>query len=86
MLLLVALARCVESIAILAPLKVTAGSGVLGAVPLLLAEASEDDLVQLAAVDLASAVMARRESLPIDTPEGNELWALVREVLGAAAG
>ena len=85
-LLLVALARCVESMAILAPLKVTAGSGVLGAVPLLLAEASEDDLVQLAAVDLASAVIARRESLPIDTPEGNELWALVREVLGAAAG
>lgn len=85
-LLLVALTRCAESMAVLAPLKVTAGSGVLGAVPLLLAEAAEDDVVQLAAVDLASAVMTRRESVPIDTPEGREMWALVGQVLEAAAG
>jgi hypothetical protein len=85
-LMLTALARCVEAVAMLAPLKITAGSGVLDAVPLLLAEAAEDDVVQLAALDIVAAVIARRERVDSQSPEGGQLWALMRHVLQAAAG
>jgi hypothetical protein len=82
---LLAMAGCVESLVALTPLKVTTASGVLGAVPALLAEESEDDVVQVAAVNVVMAVVARKDGMQLGTPECEMVWAIMGQVLEATA-
>lgn len=84
-LLLLALATCVEAVVGLAPLKVIAESGVMGAMPLLLSEEAEEDVVQLAAVDVCITLVGRKERLERASAEGGMLWALMGHVVQATA-
>ena len=84
MLLLLALTGCLESVVALAPLRVTAVSGALLAVPPLLAfgggrcgvgrEAEGEIAVKMAALEIAMTVIARKERLEVDSLEGQMMW------------
>ena len=53
----------------------------LGAVPLLLAQESEDDMVQLGALDVALAVISRKDRLELPSAEADMIWALMGPIL-----
>ena len=84
-LLLLALAGCVEAVVSLAPLKVTAASGVLGAVPHLLGEEAEDDAVKLAALSMVGAVISSKERVEAGSAEADMIWGVMGPILEALA-
>ena len=84
-LLLLVLAGCVEAVVGLAPLKVTAASGVLGAVPHMLGEEAEEDAVQLAALSMVAAVISCKDRVEAGSVEANMIWGVMGPVLQALA-
>ena len=56
-------------------------SGVLAAVPMLLVQASDEDLVPLGALDVAVAVISRKDRYELPSAEGDMMWALMGPIL-----
>jgi len=58
--------------------------GVLAAVPMLLVQASDEDVIPLGVLDVAVAVVSRKDRFELPSAEGVMMWALMCPILQVA--